>query len=65
MNGATRDDMVKRQVFAKLPVVVEDRTISTSFETPLAGALSYSGPDALLSALDELVPQLAAATSKP
>jgi iron complex transport system substrate-binding protein len=28
---------------------------------PLAGALAYSGPNALLHALDVLVPQLAAA----
>jgi len=31
-------------------------------ETPLSGALAYSGPNALTYALDVLVPQLAAAT---
>ncbi|MFG1927173.1 ABC transporter substrate-binding protein [Cryptosporangium sp. NPDC048952] len=65
LNGATEQDMLKRPVFAKLPVVTEGRTIYTGFDTPLAGALSYSGPDALLFALNELVPQLAAATAQP
>jgi iron complex transport system substrate-binding protein len=62
VNGATKADMLKSPVFSKLKVVQEDRTIYTSFETPLAGALSYSGPDALLYALDVLAPQLKAAT---
>ncbi|MEV8516485.1 ABC transporter substrate-binding protein [Dactylosporangium sp. NPDC051484] len=62
VNGATKETMLKSPVFAKLKVVTEDRTLYTTFETPLAGALSYSGPNALLFALDQLVPQLAAAT---
>lgn len=62
VNGATKADMLESPVFSKLKVVQEDRTIYTSFETPLAGALSYSGPDALLYALDVLAPQLKAAT---
>ena len=62
VNGATKADMLKSPVFSKLKVVQEDRTIYTSFETPLAGALSYSGPDALLYALDVLLPELKAAT---
>ena len=62
MNGATKADMLKSPVFSKLKVVQEDRTIYTSFDTPLAGALSYSGPDALLYALDVLLPELKAAT---
>ena len=33
-----------------------------AFETPLSGALAYSGPNALTYAPDVLVPQLAAAT---
>ncbi|SHN46276.1 ABC transporter substrate-binding protein [Cryptosporangium aurantiacum] len=61
INGATKADMLKRPVFARLKVVSEDRTLYTSFDTPLAGALSYSGPDALLYALDVLVPELAKA----
>jgi len=62
VNGATKASMLKSPVFGKLKVVQEDRTIYTSFETPLAGALSYSGPDALLYALDVLLPELKAAT---
>ena len=62
INGATRADMLKSPVFSRLKVVQEDRTLYTSFDTPLAGALSYSGPDALLYALDILVPQLKNAT---
>ena len=62
VNGASKADMLKSPVFGRLKVVQEDRTIYTSFETPLAGALSYSGPDALLYALDVLAPQLKAAT---
>lgn len=62
VNGATKADMLKSPVFGKLKVVQEDRTIYTSFETPLAGALSYSGPDALLYAVDVLLPELKAAT---
>ena len=57
--GATKAQMLKSKVFAGLSVVKEDRTLYTTFESTLAGALSYSGPQALLYALDKLVPQLA------
>jgi iron-siderophore transport system substrate-binding protein len=62
VNGATRADMLKSPVFSKLKVVAEDRTLYTAFDTPLSGALSYSGPDALLYALDKLLPELKNAT---
>jgi iron complex transport system substrate-binding protein len=62
VNGATKPQMLKSPAFARLEVVTEDRTLYTSFDTPLAGALSYSGPEALLYALDKLVPQLTNAT---
>ena len=61
VNGATKETMLASPVFAKLGVVTADRTLYTTFETPLSGALAYSGPNALLYALDILVPQLAAA----
>lgn len=61
VNGATKPAMLSSPVFSRLKVVKEDRTLYTGFDTPLAGALSYSGPDALLYALDVLVPQLAKA----
>ncbi|MEV6346595.1 ABC transporter substrate-binding protein [Actinoplanes sp. NPDC051851] len=63
VEGATEADMLASPVFAKLNVVTQKHTIYIPFEGNLAGALSYSGPDALLYALDQLVPQLAAATS--
>ena len=62
VNGATKADSLKSPVFGRLKVVTEDRTLYTSFSTALSGALSYSGPDALLYALDILVPQLKNAT---
>jgi iron complex transport system substrate-binding protein len=62
INGATKADMLKSPVFSRLKVVKEDRTLYTAFSTSLAGALSYSGPDAILYALNILVPQLKAAT---
>ena len=46
-----------------LDVVTQDRTLYTTFDSPLAGALSYSGPYAMLYALDVLVPQLANAVN--
>jgi len=62
VNGATKKDMLASPAFSRLKVVTEDRTLYTSFSTPLGGALAYSGPNALLYALDILVPQLKAAT---
>lgn len=59
VNGATKEQMVASPAFARLPVVTEDRTLYTTFESNLSGALTYSGPDALLYALDVLTPQLA------
>jgi iron complex transport system substrate-binding protein len=61
VNGATKSALLASPVFAKLKVVTSDRTLYTAFSTPLSGALSYSGPNALLYALDLLVPALAAA----
>ncbi len=66
VNGATKQQMAASPVFAKLAVVTSDRTLYTTFDSPLSGALSYSGPKALLYALDVLVPQLAnAVNGKP
>ena len=59
VNGATAQQMVASPVFSRLAVVRDGRTLYTTFDSPLSGALSYSGPDALLYALDVLVPQLA------
>jgi iron complex transport system substrate-binding protein len=59
VNGATKEQMLASPAFARLPVVAQDRTLYTTFESNLSGALTYSGPDALLYALDVLTPQLA------
>ena len=58
INGATREQMLESPAFARLGVVRDDRTLYTTFDSNLSGALTYSGPDALLYALDKLVPQL-------
>lgn len=59
INGATKEQMLESPAFARLDVVTGDRTLYTTFESNLSGALTYSGPEALLYALDVLVPQLA------
>ena len=58
VNGATREQMMGSPAFARLGVVRDGRTLYTTFDSNLSGALTYSGPDALLYALDKLVPQL-------
>ncbi|WP_349268950.1 iron-siderophore ABC transporter substrate-binding protein [Mycolicibacterium parafortuitum] len=58
VNGATKEQMLASPAFARLGVVQQDRTLYTTFESNLSGALTYSGPDALLYALDVLTPQL-------
>ena len=59
VNGATKEQMLASPAFSRLGVVKDDRTLYTTFESNLSGALTYSGPDALLYALDVLTPQLA------
>jgi iron complex transport system substrate-binding protein len=59
VNGATREQMLASPAFARLGVVRDGRTLYTTFESNLSGALTYSGPQALLYALDVLTPQLA------
>ena len=60
--GTRRAPRTTSPTFARLKVGQADRTLYTTFETPLSGALAYSGPNASTYALDVLVPQLAAAT---
>ena len=59
VDGATEEQMLQSPSFARLGVVRDGRTLYTNFESTLNGALTYSGPDALLYALDVLTPQLA------
>jgi iron complex transport system substrate-binding protein len=63
VNGATKQQMLASPLFARLNVVRSDRTLYTTFDSNLSGALSYSGPKALLYALDKLVPQLSNAVN--
>lgn len=49
-------------VFDSLDVVAEDRSLFVGWDAPLAGAMSYSGPLAMLYALDRIVPELVNAT---
>jgi iron complex transport system substrate-binding protein len=63
VNGATQQQMLESPAFARLAVVREGRTLYTTFDSNLSGALTYSGPDALLYAIDKLVPQLSNALS--
>lgn len=58
VNGATEQQMLESPAFARLGVVRDGRTLYTTFDSNLCGALTYSGPDALLYALGKLVPQL-------
>jgi iron complex transport system substrate-binding protein len=58
VNGATKQQMLSSPAFSRLGVVRDDRTLYTAFESNLSGALTYSGPEALLYALDVLTPQL-------
>lgn len=58
VNGATPDQMLASPAFARLAVVKDGRTLYTSFDSNLSGALTYSGPQALEYALDKLVPEL-------
>ncbi|CAN3129411.1 ABC transporter substrate-binding protein [Mycobacterium sp. smrl_JER01] len=59
VNGATQEQMSASPAFTRLGVVRHERTLYTTFESNLSGALTYGGPDALLYALDVLTPQLA------
>ncbi|WP_163807366.1 ABC transporter substrate-binding protein [Mycolicibacterium anyangense] len=59
VNGATKEQMMASPAFARLAVVRDGRTLFTGFDSNLSGALTYSGPDAMLYALNILTPQLA------
>jgi len=59
VNGATKADLIGSPAFARLAVVRNGRTLYTNFESTLSDALTYSGPNSLLYALNVLTPQLA------
>ncbi len=54
-----RTAMSQPPAFARLGVVRDHRTLYTNNESNLNNALTYSGPDSLLYALDVLTPHLA------
>jgi iron complex transport system substrate-binding protein len=66
VNGLTKEQVASSPAFARLNVVKDDRTLYAGSDSALSGALTFSGPDALLYALDVLTPQLSnALTGKP
>lgn len=58
VNGVTKQQLADSPAFQRLNVVREDRTLYAGSDSTLSGALTYSGPNALLYALDMLTPQL-------
>lgn len=66
INGVTKEQLADSPAFQRLNVVREGRTLFAGSESTLSGALAYSGPNALLYAVDLLVPQLSnAVQGKP
>ncbi len=58
VNGVSKEQLAGSPAFQRLNVVREDRTLYAGSDSTLSGALTYSGPNALLYALDVLTPQL-------
>lgn len=66
VNGLTKEQMQDVPAFQRLDVVREGRTLYAGSDSTLSGALAFSGPNAMLYAIDLLVPQLSnALTGKP
>lgn len=66
VNGLTKEQLAGSPAFTRLDVVRDDRTLYAGPDSALSGALTFSGPDALLYALNVLTPQLSnALTGKP
>ncbi|BDX34933.1 ABC transporter substrate-binding protein [Mycobacterium antarcticum] len=66
VNGLTKEQMAAVPSFQRLAVVRDDRTLYAGSDSTLSGAIAFGGPDAMLYALDVLVPQLSnALTGKP
>jgi iron complex transport system substrate-binding protein len=61
VNGATKEQMTKLEVFSGLDVVTEDRTVFIPDDTDLSAALAYGSVISLPYALEQLQPLLAAA----
>jgi iron complex transport system substrate-binding protein len=66
VNGLSKEQMADIPAFQRLSVVREGRTLYAGSDSALSGALAFSGPNAMLYALNLLVPQLSnALTGKP
>ena len=66
VNGLTKEQMADIPAFQRLSVVRDGRTLYAGSDSTLSGALAFSGPNAMLYALDLLVPQLSnAVRGKP
>jgi iron-siderophore transport system substrate-binding protein len=66
VNGLTKEQLAAVPAFQRLNVVRDGRTLYAGSESTLSGAIAFSGPNAMLYALNVLVPQLSnALTGKP
>jgi iron complex transport system substrate-binding protein len=66
VNGLSKEQMADVPAFQRLNVVREGRTLYAGSESNLSGAIAFGGPNAMMYALDLLVPQLGNAyTGKP
>jgi iron-siderophore transport system substrate-binding protein len=66
VNGLSKEQMADIPAFQRLSVVRDGRTLYAGSDSALSGALAFSGPNAMLYALNLLVPQLSnALTGKP
>jgi iron complex transport system substrate-binding protein len=66
LNGLTKEQMADIPAFQRLNVVSEGRTLYAGSESTLSGAIAFGGPEAMLYAMDLLVPQIGnALTGKP
>ncbi|MBJ7336887.1 ABC transporter substrate-binding protein [Mycolicibacterium sp.] len=66
VNGLTKEQMADVPAFQRLAVVRDGRTLYAGSDSTLSGAIAFGGPNAMLYALDLLVPQLSnALTGKP
>ncbi|BBZ26141.1 ABC transporter substrate-binding protein [Mycolicibacterium madagascariense] len=66
VNGLSREQLAGSPAFQRLGVVRDGRTLYAGSDSTLSGALAFGGPNAMLYALNALVPQLGNAfTGKP
>lgn len=66
VNGLSKEQLADVPAFQRLNVVRDGRTLYAGSESTLSGAIAFHGPNAMMYALDLLVPQLANAyTGKP